>query len=434
MPITRRYAHGLPYDSYSLHATRAVQSLADVRLWPGLGRPAGTNYGARRNPPSAPIRVCFQHIAVAREMRDPGTEDTSAEGVTAWGLNPANRGASWPDCVDRDSWVPYLNARTVRTWTQGVANPYGVDWNTLGWGQEMGIWDPNWDAKPDWYVEATLRMSAAAWAIVVSEFNIPLRLILDENELYRLATAHPTAPIGFSEHWVVEKRQRNDAGRWPLGGTRTTFPWHKRHLGGPGLFPMIQEELAIRVGTIPGTPNLPPAPSETVRKIQTALNDLGANLDADGYWGPLTEADARIYAGDYGYAGDVTDHSALLTHLEDTMSKIDELKKLIIDRTTVTLNERAAALTGNAPGRRLDLSQTENLNLILSANGWVDARESKAIIGGLEAAIESLAGQTAGVDVEAVKQAARDGAAEALAGRKFTGQVTLADLINDQED
>ena len=49
----------------------------------------------------------------------------------------------------------------------------------------------------------------------------------------------------------------------------------------------------------------------------------------------LTEADARIYAGDYGYAGDVTDHSALLTHLEDTMSKIDELKKLIIDRTTL---------------------------------------------------------------------------------------------------
>ncbi|WP_131104017.1 hypothetical protein [Ornithinimicrobium sufpigmenti] len=315
MTITRQHAHGLPYDSYSLHALRALPSLDDVRLWAGLGRPAGTNYGASRNPRGAPIRLAVQHIAVAAEMRDPNRPDTSAESVTAWGLNPTNRGASWPDCTDRDSWVPYLPAHLVRTWTQGKANRYGLDWNTIAWGQEQGIWDPNWNAKPDWFVKAHLRMSAAAWALVVATWNIPLKLILNQAELYRLATAHPTAPIGFSEHWVIDPEMRNDAGRWPLGGNRTTFPWDLQ-------FQYIQEELAIRTGSIPGTPDLPAAPSADVKAIQEHLNFLGAHLDVDGYWGPLTLAVAHDYADVYGYPGDVTNHRALLTHLESTMQNV----------------------------------------------------------------------------------------------------------------
>ena len=73
-------------------------------------------------------------------------------------------------------------------------------------------------------------------------------------------------------------------------------------------------------------PRPAPRPDADVARAQQLLLDLGYDLDdygADGFFGPITEAAVATYAADTGYRGTTT--TALITHLEDTMSKIDTL-------------------------------------------------------------------------------------------------------------
>lgn len=164
---------------------------------------------------------------------------------------------------------------------------------------------------------------------------------------------------------------------------------------------------------------------QDVRTIQTLLVSLGHDLDVDGRWGDITEAAARTYAKDFAYPGDVTDHSALITHLEDTMSKIDTL--------IAKIDELAAPIplargTREALGTDLtEMSRDKALELALRASSRAHGTAK-----GLEAAFATLASQIGGVDVEAVTAAARQGAEDAL--ESVTIEVTAAATATQEEE
>ena len=427
MTITRRVAHGLPYHSYSAHAVRRLRHIDDVPLthWAGLGRAprdrsATGNYGLDRRPRGAPITIAFQHIAVTREYLDPNTGDSSAENVTAWGLNPGNTGASWSDCIDRDTWVPYLPPWT-RPWAQGVSDS-PVDLNTYGWGQEQGIYGTDWRAKPAWFVTATLRMSAVAWALVAGSYGIPLRLILNRAELFRLAATG--RPVGFTEHWVAAPTSRNDAGRV---GNVTTYPWDQ-------LFGYIREEQGIRAGA----PLQRPAPSEAVKTVQRLLNTaLGGHLDVDGFDGPLTQAAKKVYATTYGYTADLTHYARLITHLEDTVTTLADLAKTVADlpRRILAAPFPASALTraNAAIPDNLTVGGALDHTLRRAQGAWTYAHNARTLAGanadrlkGLEQAVQELAANVPGVDTEAVTAAI-----EAAVGRY---ELTLSKIDTDTEE
>lgn len=179
-----------------------------------------------------------------------------------------------------------------------------------------------------------------------------------------------------------------------------------------------------------------PKPNETDRAAQQLLHDLGFDLGkhgVDGFWGPNSALAAQLYGTLYGFTGSyTTTRTALLNHLEETMNSLDELRQAVIDRTTVTLREPTAHMIGAEPGRKIPLEQAVDLILRTASYAWVDAREAKAHAAASEAALESLAGQTGGVDVEAVKEAARKGASDALAQVRF--ETTAASVVNLDEE
>lgn len=323
---TSFYTHGIKAEAYTLRETRGCK-LGDLDWFPGLERPRmgrSANYTDNRYASrwgDAPQIGGVQHIAVTREFLVRNSPDQSAENVVAWGTHPGNNGASWNDTVDTDSFVPFLPT-WKRPWQHGVSDSPAGDPNSLLVGQELGIMSTDWRTKPDWFVESMLRMSAAVWAMYVAELDWPLEVVLNRAEvLRRLATRQK---LGFTEHWILDPKNRLDAGRV---GQVTTFPWHKRHAGGPGLLPMIREELGIRAGGHTATPGLP-KPSPTVMALQRRLNaDFGAHLDVDGSFGPLTNTAARRAATDTEYTGSVsaTGAAALTTHLEAFVKKLDQL-------------------------------------------------------------------------------------------------------------
>lgn len=65
-------------------------------------------------------------------------------------------------------------------------------------------------------------------------------------------------------------------------------------------------------------------------KVQRILHDLEyGKFSMSGNYGPATEAAIEDYAEDTGYTGDRTDHTTLLTHLENTVSKLDTIENKI---------------------------------------------------------------------------------------------------------
>lgn len=267
MPTTRTL-HGIKTLSYTYREVQALR-LGDIQWYPGLERTGnyeranryGSTWGA------APQLGGAQHVAVTAEFLQNNTPDQSAENVTAWGLNPANKGASWNDCIDRDTYVPLLPTWT-RPWQHGVSGA-PKDLNSILVGQEMGILGTDWRIKPDWFVLAQLRMSAAVWAMYVAKLGWPLEVIHDRAEVYRRISAG--RKVGFTEHYVLDNANRNDAGQVGTSMT-TTFPWHKRHSGGPGLLPLIREELAVKAGPVTPPPSVK-APAGSLWKVTAdALN------------------------------------------------------------------------------------------------------------------------------------------------------------------
>lgn len=88
-------------------------------------------------------------------------------------------------------------------------------------------------------------------------------------------------------------------------------------------------------GQAPATPPPAPAPApppnlpitDDARTFQRGYNAIyGDTLAVDGAFGPLSIAAAGTYADDFGYTGAATTPSkTLLTHLEDSMSKLDQI-------------------------------------------------------------------------------------------------------------
>ncbi|WP_122262250.1 hypothetical protein [Ornithinimicrobium cerasi] len=412
MPTTRTM-HGIRTLSYSLQETRATD-LGEIDYYPGLERPRmgypavyeNNRYGAAWG--DAPQIGGVQHIAVTAEFLAENTADQSAENVTAWGLNPANRGASWPDCVDRDSWVPLLPT-WKRTWTHGVSDA-PADPNSLLIGQEMGIMGTDWRTKPDWFVLAQLRMGAAVWAMYVAKLGWPLQVILNRAQVFEhLRTRRP---MGFTEHWVLDNANRNDAGQVGTA-LATTFPWEKRHWGGPGMLPLIREELAIRTRGEVVTPGLP-TPDPKVKDLQTLLNEFGHTLDVDGSAGPLTTAAATQTAADTGYTGDVKDAAALTAHLEVIMTKLlTALDALSTKVDGLPARVWDATIVNPATQVRSDARTYLAMNGQRGSETNARLRQVEASVEGYKVALEALASKQ-GLDPAAISATVEAAVASAL--------------------
>jgi len=312
-----RTAYGITYYAYSLHEWRALRSPEAIprHHWPILFR-AATNHERRNriNPADGAVPQLGGVDHIGAGFQDDNPTDLGAERLTDYGLNPNNTRASWHGAVDSNS-ICLLAPPDTRPWVHGVANTYGVDMNSAAIGIEDGILSPNWDSLPEPKRTAHYRMRAAWWALWFGYKGWPLIYTPDRNRVFQLAARGES--WGLTQHADIDPGNRSDAGYVWRGGRRVnTFDYDK-------LFRFMREEMAIRTGSLPGTPNLP-APDPTVKALQTVLNDLGNTLDVDGIPGPLTEAAVAAAAADTGYTADITDHRSLLTHLEETMSVITE--------------------------------------------------------------------------------------------------------------
>lgn len=314
---TARTAYGITYYAYSLHDWRRLRTPHDIPRdhWPILQRTG--NYEPRNRIDhrvgAIPQRGGVDHIGAGFQDNNP--VDLGAERLTEYGLNPANTRASWHGAVDSNS-ICLLAPPDTRPWVHGVTNSLGVDMNSAALGIEDGILSPNWDALPEPKRTAHYRMRAAWWALWMGYLGWPLIYTPDRTRVLQLASRGES--WGLTQHADLDPGNRSDAGYVYRNGRRVnTFDYDL-------LFRMIQEEQAIRASGQVATPT-PAPPNEDVKTVQRFLNDLGNNLDVDGYFGSLTQAAATEYAADYGYTGRVTDLAALNTSLEDTMSKIDTL-------------------------------------------------------------------------------------------------------------
>lgn len=75
-----------------------------------------------------------------------------------------------------------------------------------------------------------------------------------------------------------------------------------------------------------------PKPNPDVVKLQLGFIALKIDVGtsgADGFYGPDTRVAVAEYSASYGYTGDPMNIKALLTHLESTMNKLDELLSLV---------------------------------------------------------------------------------------------------------
>lgn len=331
MAPIKRTAFGIVYYSYSLHDWRALRSLHDIPRshWSGLNRQA-TNFEWRNRidyrDGAWPQKGGVDHIGAG--FQDNVGADTGAEALNEYGLNPNNKRASWNAGGDSDTLCLLLPGDT-RPWQHGIANPFGIDMNSIAVGYEDGILSTDWRTLPRAKRIAHLRMRATFWALFFGSLNWPLIYTPDANEVFRLASQGRS--WGLTQHGIIDWNNRTDAGLlWSGGGRKiNTFPYSTPIAGDPAnasLFAMIREEMAIRTGTIPPrTPGLPAQPSEKVKALQAILNDLGYNLDVDGLRGPLTDAAADEVLEFTGWTGKKTDHDALMSHLEDLMAKLNDL-------------------------------------------------------------------------------------------------------------
>lgn len=331
MAPQKRTAYGINYYSYSLHDWRALRSLKDIPRshWSGLYRKA-TNFEWRNRydyrDGAWPQKGGVDHIGAG--FQDNVGADTGAEALNEYGLNPNNTRASWNAGGDSDTLCLLLPGDT-RPWQHGIANPYGIDMNSLAVGYEDGILSTDWRTLPRAKRIAHLRMRATFWALFFGDLKWPLIYTPDANEVFRLANQGRS--WGLTQHGIIDWNNRTDAGLlWSGGGRKiNTFPYSTPVSGDPSnatLFAMIQEEMAIRAGAIPPkTPGLPEQPSDKVKALQSKLNELGYNLDVDGFRGPLTDAAADEVLEFTGWTGKKTDHNALMAHLEDLMAKLDDL-------------------------------------------------------------------------------------------------------------
>ncbi|MFK5689615.1 peptidoglycan recognition family protein [Ornithinimicrobium sp. LYQ92] len=119
-------------------------------------------------------------------------------------------------------------------------------------------------------------------------------------------------------------------------GFSTSCPGNKAYarIGEINALAARYEKGHVTTPVTPPTPAPQPPPSVPItteaRTFQRGYNALyGKTLAEDGAFGPLSQAAAGTYAEDYGFTGGTTTPSkSLLAHLEDSMTMLDEMRKL----------------------------------------------------------------------------------------------------------
>ena len=227
--------------------------------------PAGKFYSTRRN---GPVLGIVLHITAGLQDLGMDGPDGSAEGVAKWAASGSAQ-VSWHVGVDSDSIVPCLPA-TYTAW-------HAAGYNSRTFGIEISKLHVDWSTVPADWVTATLRNAARALAPIVVKYGLPL--VLRTKAQVDAAIAN-NDPFGFVYHSSTSAGTRSDPGK--------NFPIAR-------LFEMIRAEIG---GTAP-------APTSTtyrlgdrgdgVAALQRLLIAAGADIEADGSYGPATEAAVRAF-------------------------------------------------------------------------------------------------------------------------------------------
>lgn len=229
------------------------------------------------------ILMAANHITAGIDDFNP--PDTSAESTAAWGATTPTK-ASWHAVLDSDSIIPCLPDEYT-AWAQGVS---GYEFNRTGLGLEIGAKSPDWNAKPDWWVEATIRNAAIWWAPRFIKYELPVRYVTSRDEV--AAMLRRGEPVGFTDHWILDPNNRNDPGRH---GGKNTFP---REM----LMQYTQEEISRRLGPPPAPPGRSGsvfflgATGADVYEWQASLQRLGyLNHEPTGTFAQLTDEATREF-------------------------------------------------------------------------------------------------------------------------------------------
>lgn len=198
------------------------------------------------------ILMAVNHITAGIDDWNP--PDTSAEATAQYGMT-TTRKASWHGIVDSDSIIPCL-PDTHTAWAQGVS---GYEFNRTGIALEIGARSPNWNAKPDWWVEDTIRNAAVWWAPRFIKYEMPVRYVTNRDEV--AAMLRRGESVGFTDHYILDPANRSDPG---LYGGKNTFP---RDM----LMEYVNEEISRR--------KAPPAPPGRAGNV-FFLDAVGADVYA----------------------------------------------------------------------------------------------------------------------------------------------------------
>ncbi len=234
-----------------------------VANYPLLANPRAYYYTQRQGP----ILFCTLHILVGIEDWTP--PDDSAEAGIRYGQT-CTRPASWSATADADTARDCLPDQYV-AFAQGVpGSPYS--YNTHGYGIEIGARSTDWTAKPDEWIEATLRNVAALCAPRHIRYGWKLKHVTLSQLNADLSTGRPSGYIGHAE---ITPSTRSDPG-WV--GSRDTFPW-SRFLG------ILSDAIAALTGD----------PDVLARQRESVAAGLLTPADVDGIDGPRTQAAWRRY-------------------------------------------------------------------------------------------------------------------------------------------
>lgn len=226
--------------------------------------PAGKFYSTRRN---GPVLGIVLHITAGLQDLGMDGTDSSAESVAKWAAS-GNAKVSWHVGVDSDSIVPCLPA-TYTAW-------HAAGYNSRTFGIEISKLNVDWSTIPAAWVTATLKNAARALAPIVVKYRLPLAL---RSKAQVDAAVRAGEPFGFVYHSSTSAGTRSDPGKnFPVGL----------------LFDLIRAEIdgapaAARTVLRPGDRG------DDVRALQLLLIKAGAAIEADGSYGPATEAAVKAY-------------------------------------------------------------------------------------------------------------------------------------------
>lgn len=226
--------------------------------------PAGKFYSTRRN---GPVLGIVLHITAGLQDLGMDGTDSSAESVAKWAAS-GNAKVSWHVGVDSDSIVPCLPA-TYTAW-------HAAGYNSRTFGIEISKLNVDWSTVPAAWVTATLKNAARALAPIVVKYRLPLAL---RSKAQVDAAIRAGEPFGFVYHSSTSAGTRSDPGKnFPVGR----------------LFDLIRAEIDGAPATA-RTVLRPGDRGDDVKALQLLLIAAGADIVADGSYGPATEAAVRAF-------------------------------------------------------------------------------------------------------------------------------------------